>query len=829
MALSRTLFAVDSLHGVNQTAAFTTASHALPAQSITVIIASAYATQVPAVRPSNFVLTNSAGLAMTAVGNTGSPVQWGYGTRVWYVENTTGSPISTTFSLTGGTDNLGCWDVQVISYTGYDTTAKITGFVAGTSASGTGAASVTLSATPTSSDEVIGSLAGVATAAGTYTVGEGAGFTRAFLATDTTTECYTEAQYATQTSTTVPWTSAGASGTALEAMLCAFIVKGTAGGITGTTAATQALNSAAASGAVSVSGAESATQAKNAAAAAGTAGSGVLGTAAPTQAMSSSAAAGAVSISGSAAAVNRNAGAAAASSSITGAVAGAQAVSTASAAGSVFTPSAVTFTLKQYWLKPWQTTPQATLQSGSNPMTVTAGSTLMAVSAGWDSDRQIPLVTDSAGSFSVASDGTTSALSAPDQITLSVALQNNAAGGSHTITVPDILEGSPPGFTGEIGVWIYEVSGLHAAPNVRDVTAVHRLSSAKTWTGTTGTTPQVGDVVVAVGTMENSVEVATSGTTTPPGYTQLGINDDGSKFIPTVIAYKQVTTAGTQTAGFQVTDNNKTEDFAVMVTLVPSASAGSVTGSVAAQQAGNSAAAAGGSSISGAAAAIQGKNAAAAAAQGLIAAASAATQALNTASAAGGVGISGSLARSQAANVASAGGTAAVGGVGAGVQAGNTASAAGNVAASGTVAGSGAASQAANAGASVGAVLVAGAVSAAQVSNPVAASGTTTVAGAAAPVQAANAASITGNVAAAGVVSGSAASVQAPGVAAAIGAVVARATAAAIQAKTTSAAAGAVVTPGAFVSGNDAVWTVPARRTVAQIPARQIVAQATTD
>lgn len=243
-------------------------------------------------------------------------------------------------------------------------------------------------------------------------------------------------------------------------------------------------------------------------------------------------------------------------------------VDTASLPGSM-----PTVTVLQYWLKSYLDSTHASpqLQSGySNPCTVTAGTTLVAVSAGWDASRQIPLITDDVGTFTTPSDtGGTSCISHPNQMTVGMSTQANAAGGAHTISVPTINDGTN-GQNGELGIWVIQLTNMPSTLTVHDVFVAHRTSASNNWTATSDASPVIGDVVVVVGTMENSSPIGASGVSTPSGYTQIALNDDGTFFIPTEIAWKQVTTSGVQTATWTATDPTKTEDFALMLILAPS-------------------------------------------------------------------------------------------------------------------------------------------------------------------------------------------------------------------------------------------------------------------
>lgn len=240
----------------------------------------------------------------------------------------------------------------------------------------------------------------------------------------------------------------------------------------------------------------------------------------------------------------------------------------ATAAGAAtFAATVPVITLKQYWLKPWQTgTTAATLQSGSNPMTVAAGSTLIAVWAGWDS-AQIAAPVISAGSFTTPTNG---AQFNGSNITTAIAYQANAAGGSVTTTAPNVAVGN----SGEVGLWIYEVKNMPATAVVRNCAGAHVVSASQSWSQSSDASPQIGDLVFGVTSYENSVGSVNAGLTDPPsGWTSQGVNQDATNFVPTEICSKLVTSAGVQTASWSNTDAATTEHLSVMLALVPAAGA----------------------------------------------------------------------------------------------------------------------------------------------------------------------------------------------------------------------------------------------------------------
>lgn len=249
-------------------------------------------------------------------------------------------------------------------------------------------------------------------------------------------------------------------------------------------------------------------------------------------------------------------------------------------------PSAVpVVTLKQDWLKNYVTTTQAALRSGqgyANPMTIAAGSAIVALWAGWDATRQIPIPTINTGgplaSFTDA--GSTASVLHPNQMTQAMAGVANVAGGSYTVTPPDILDPDSTGIQGEVEVWMLEITNLGTSFTVVDVNAAHRNNTSSSWSISTDGTPQVGDLVLIIGTMENNNAVVSSGVAGPGTFTQIYLNDDGTNFIPTQLAYKVLTAGGTVTVTWTATDPGKTEDFGMVVVLRPAQAASPITAGV---------------------------------------------------------------------------------------------------------------------------------------------------------------------------------------------------------------------------------------------------------
>lgn len=747
MALTRTDYTPFQKHSIATSA--TTGSYSIPANSLVLVVVSGIGNiGVSAEDATNHTCVGSAlsgsGASAgsgTRLGFTAAGVNWHYGHSVWLFKNDSGSSVSTTFTGAISANNMQQWDIAVHSWTGFDTTTPTAGWVTVSDTDGRGAVTLTLAATPTTSDDVLAFITDVNTTAPT-SITPGTDMTQLAFITVNDAGMYASAYRSTpSTSTSVAWTQIG-NGGGDEARLSAIIIKAaSAGGISGTISASQALNTSAASGAVSVSGASAATQAKNAgassgavaisgsgaatqapnaSAASGTVGNGIAGTVASVQAPNIGAATGAVGIAGiSGVGQAKNAMAAAGGVVISGTVAVTQSANAASAAGTVGSggPNVI---FKQDWLKKWQTgTTPASLQNGSDPLSASAGSALVALTAGWDNTRQIPTPGDDAGTFSIPSDGTTSAVLHPNSISQHFSVQANVAGGSHDISVPTIGAGD----AGEVAVVIVEITNMPATLVVRDVKVAHNTSSTKTWGISSGSSVKAGDVVLTAGTYENSAGSVSGGLSNPSGYNQIYTNNDATLFIPTQFSWKLAEADGVQSVSFTTTDNAKTEDFAIILTLVPATGAGA-TGSVAATQAPNIAAAGGTVSIAGSASSSQAKNLQAASGSVAISGSMAAVQQLNVAAGIGSPIAVGSVAALQLPNSSQVVAASAVTGVAAAIQAPNTFSGSGTVSNPGTVAGQIASTQRANVASVNGGAVIAGTAAASQTINVAHAIGT---------------------------------------------------------------------------------------------------------
>jgi hypothetical protein len=524
---------------------------------------------------------------------------------------------------------------------------------------------------------------------------------------------------------------------------------------------------------------------------------------------------------------------------------------TAATSGSgVFTvPSSGPITLKQRWYQAAGVGNPPSLVQGSNPMTVTAGTTLIVVWSAADNGAVNP-PTDSAGTFTTPTGGLIN-VNGSTHIWLGIAHQANAAGGSHILTPPNLAVGGG----GEIGIWVYEVSGMPATINIRGIYSQNPISTSQSWTLTTDSLPQAGDIAFTATTYENTATWVNANLTDPPsGWTSLGAIQDATNFIPTEIAYQIVPASGAISSGWSTTDTGVSEHLAITMVLVPAgttfAGAGIATaagsGALTARPQFSGSGSSGGLGV--------GALTTRAPLAGSGSAAVSGSASLRTAAAPAGAGLAqaaGSAALTVSAVFAGAG---SVNASGSGSL--TTGSSGANLAGAGVASASGAAAlTTASALAGAGICRAGGAASltvssALAGSGSAAASGSATLTGGSAAVsfigsgnaQATGSGALTTAAALAGggfsiATAAGTLSIGGGGVAFAGNGAATTAGIAALTARPRFSGAGVATATGsgefavasAFVSGNDAVWLVPARNTVAAVPHRMTVAQATTD
>jgi fibronectin-binding autotransporter adhesin len=557
---------------------------------------------------------------------------------------------------------------------------------------------------------------------------------------------------------------------------------------------------------------------------------------------------GAISFAGAGIATASGTGALTAKSNFAGA-----GVAQANGSGSLTVGSAFSVTLKQHWYQPVGQGNPATLTFGSNPLTATSGSTLIAVTSGADLGTQPP-PTDSAGTFVIPTNGRQDE-SGSDHIWCSIAYEANASSGSHTITPGAVAAGGG----GEIAHWILELTNMPAVASVRGVFVSKAISTAGSWSNSSDASVQAGDIAIVMAMYENTSPWTTSDLSNPPsGWTSVGHPElDATNFTPTTVAYQVVPTSGTPiTASYSTTDPTISEHISIMLVLVPNA------GGVALMGAGVSNASGTGALTT--KSVLSGAGSAAASGSGSLtdksvfvgsgATSATGSASLRTAAAPAGTGLAqatGSAALTvssvfSGAGLATASGSASF----------TTGSSGANLAGAGVALASGvAALTTASALAGAGVCRAAGAASltvssALAGSGSATASGSATLTGGSASVsfvgsgnaQATGSGALTTAAALAGggfsiATAAGTLSIGGGGVAFAGNGAATTAGIAALTARprlsgagvATATGSGAFAVASAFVSGNDAVWLVPARNTVGVVPHRETVAQATTD
>lgn len=246
-------------------------------------------------------------------------------------------------------------------------------------------------------------------------------------------------------------------------------------------------------------------------------------------------------------------------------------------------------TVKQMWLQNVGEGNPATLKFGANPMSITQGSTILALTSGADLGT-LPGPTDSAGTFVLPTNGRQEA-DGSDRIWALIQHQVNAAGGNHTITPGTVGSGAG----GEICHLILEVTNMPATATIRSNAAygLTGISTSQNWSLTSGTEPVAGDLAVVISTYENTVVYNPSDLSDPPsgGWTSLGhAVQTGDIFIPTTFAYQIVPSDGALTASYTTSDPHVSEHLVVMLVMAPlTAGGGGATYNVTASESGTAA------------------------------------------------------------------------------------------------------------------------------------------------------------------------------------------------------------------------------------------------
>lgn len=202
------------------------------------------------------------------------------------------------------------------------------------------------------------------------------------------------------------------------------------------------------------------------------------------------------------------------------------------------------------------------VESGASPFTPTAGRMLLMFQNGFLGDTsQIAMPSCSQDTFQEFQNAKRYA----NPMTIRIARIEGCSGGSHTITPPTLVAND------DSYIWIYELDGFPVPCLLTSANNVRNASSSKNWSITTANgTPKKGDWAFAFTHYENSAALATTDISNPSGWTQLDVEQNAQSNLPSQLCYKQVAQDGAVTASWSMTlDNNKTDDYSVIITLRP--------------------------------------------------------------------------------------------------------------------------------------------------------------------------------------------------------------------------------------------------------------------
>lgn len=167
--------------------------------------------------------SNSLSLATTAITHTTSSPGYGYGIRAFRF---TGTGASMTITADAGAFNVHKYRISVYEYTGHDTSTPIGGIGTGSDANGTGAASLTLNATPASTSDTLAFCLTTLATANSGAVTPGADFSELFDTNENAWQLFQGQGRTGSTSTTVAWVDVNTGpATGVGAAMLAFEVK----------------------------------------------------------------------------------------------------------------------------------------------------------------------------------------------------------------------------------------------------------------------------------------------------------------------------------------------------------------------------------------------------------------------------------------------------------------------------------------------------------------------------------------------------------------------------------------------------------------------------
>lgn len=222
MALSRSTLLSHESASEPTTSSETTASFTPANNSLLLAIVWASGGNNDALAGGDITFTDSAGLTWTSRAVTTTHPNYGYGIRAFTAPVTTG--VSMTVTMDAGAFSIHKYRTQVYQYTGHDTVSPVGATAIGSDADGTGAASITLSAAPATTSEVIAvcltSLSGT-----TGAVDVGSGFSELFESGEAAWQIFQAQSRTGSTDTNVPWANVGNGSTALGSAMLAVEIK----------------------------------------------------------------------------------------------------------------------------------------------------------------------------------------------------------------------------------------------------------------------------------------------------------------------------------------------------------------------------------------------------------------------------------------------------------------------------------------------------------------------------------------------------------------------------------------------------------------------------
>lgn len=229
MALARTIRVQATSSVSHGTGSFVTGSFT-PSDNSLLVVAVFYIAESDGASEGSIITLSGGGLTWTSRAVSTTSAGWQYGSRIFSAPVTTGASMA----LTAGSGGLNVhrYRVVCVEYTGYDTSTPIGATAVGASATGDGAASITLSGAPASTSEVFAAALTAFNGASAFGIDPGADFTEQDDVGETSWAAF-QTQYRTgSTSTTVAWAdlSSGSFGSEAGSVLLAVEVKEGSGG-----------------------------------------------------------------------------------------------------------------------------------------------------------------------------------------------------------------------------------------------------------------------------------------------------------------------------------------------------------------------------------------------------------------------------------------------------------------------------------------------------------------------------------------------------------------------------------------------------------------------